>query len=194
MMTRILKQWLTVSAVTLTAVSIAGCTTCCGWPWYKPHCRSNAIPETYPLGSVNRAHYHTMETNGEAADFIIHRNEFVGYTAELTPYGKDHIVEIAARMSSAPFPVIIERMENNSDPELDEHRRNIIAQVLHNFGNTDADQRTFVSQSYGIGINSREAEFDYNRFMFSRGFGGGNFGGGFGGGGSNGGFGGGGGF
>ncbi len=173
-------------------MSIAGCSTY-GWPhWQKPHLRANAIPEAYPLGSVNRAHYHAMETNGEAADFIIHRNEFVGSTAELTPYGKDHIVEIGARMRSAPFPVIIERMENNADPELDEHRRNIIVQVLHNFGNSDSDQRTFVSQAYGIGINSQEAEFDYSRFMFSRGFGGGNFGGGFGGGGAGGGFGGGG--
>ena len=192
-MTRILKQWLTLSAVTLFAMSIAGCSYC-GWTHcHKPHCRSNAIPETYPLGSVNRAHYHTMETNAEASDFIFHRNEFVGSTAELTPHGKDHIVEVGARMRSAPFPVIIERMENNADPELDEHRRNIVAQVLHNFGNADAEQRTFVSQAYGIGINSREAEFDYYRFIFTRGFGGGgNIGGGFGGGGSAGGFGGGG--
>jgi hypothetical protein len=54
-----------------------------------------------------------METNGEAADFIIHRHEFVGKTAELTSDGKDHILELAARMRSTPFPVLIERGENN---------------------------------------------------------------------------------
>ncbi len=55
------------------------------------------VPDRYPLGSVNRAHYQTMEANAEAADFILHHNEFVGDTAELTPYGKDHILEIAAQ-------------------------------------------------------------------------------------------------
>jgi len=158
-----------------------------------------AIPDTYPLGSVNRAHYHTMETNGEAADFIFHRNEFVGSTAELVPYGKDHIVEVAARMRSAPFPVLIERSENNSDPELDAHRRRIVAQVLTDFGVPEADQRTIVSPSYGRGINSREGEYNYYQFLYSgynNGFGGGfgnggGFGGGFGAGGFGGAFGGG---
>lgn len=148
--------------------------------------RTLAIPDVQPLGSVVRAHYHTMQTNGEAADFILHRHEFVGRTAELTPLGKDHIVEIAARMRSTPFPVIVERSENNSDPELDAHRRNIVARILTDFGNGDAQQRTFVSRAYGRGLNSREAEIDSYRFLFSRGgFGnfGNNFGGGFGGGG-----------
>ena len=58
------------------------------------------VPDRYPLGSVNRAHYQTMEANAEAADFILHRNEFVGETADLTPYGKDHILEIAARAAA----------------------------------------------------------------------------------------------
>lgn len=152
-----------------------------------------AIPDVQPLGSVVRAHYHTMQTNAEAADFIFHRHEFVGKTAELTPRGKDHIVEVGARMRSAPFPVIIERSENNSDPELDAFRRNIVAQILADFGNPDAQQRTIVSPAYGKGLNSREAEVDYNRFIFTRGgFGnfGNNFGGGFGNGGGGGGFGG----
>lgn len=150
-----------------------GPTPCC-----LSHGRSMAIPDTYPLGSVNRAHYHVMQTNAEAADFIIHRNEFVEQSAELTPFGKDHIVEIAARARSAPFPVIVERSEHNSDPEIDEHRRNIVAQVLTDFGIPEADQRTIVAPAYGKGLNSREGEFDYYRFIFTRGFN--NFGGTFG--------------
>ncbi len=161
---------------------------CCGHHW-----RSYAIPDTYPLGSVIRAHTHTMQTNAEAADFILHRHDFVGQTAELTPAGKDRIAEIAARARSAPFPVLVERTEHNSDPELDEHRRRIIAQVLHDFGIPEADQRTFVAPTYGKAHNSLEGEFDYYQFIFSRGnngfngnggnsgFGGGGFGGGGGG-------------
>lgn len=147
------------------------------------HRRSMAIPDVEPLGSVVRAHYHTMQTNAEAADFILHDHEFVGNTAELTSSGKDHIVEIAARMRSAPFPVIVERSENNSDPELDAFRRDLVAQILTDFGNPDAQQRTFVSPAYGRGQNSRESEIDYYRFINSRGgFGnfGNNFGNGFG--------------
>jgi hypothetical protein len=116
-----------------------------------------------------------METNAEAADFIIHRSEFIGQSAELSPFGKDHIVEVAARMPSAPFPVIIERSEHNSDPELDARRRMIVAQILNDFGAPEADQRTIVAPAYGRGLNSREAEFDYFRFVFTRGFN--NFGG-----------------
>jgi hypothetical protein len=124
-----------------------------------------------------------MQTNGEAADFILHRNDFVADTAELTPDGKDKILEIAARMRSDPFPVLVERSENNSNPELDAFRRNLVAQVLFDLGNPDADQRTIVSTSYGPGFNSQQAESDYYQYLGSSGGNnGGNFGGGFGGG------------
>ncbi|MDP1796276.1 MAG: hypothetical protein Q8K78_02285, partial [Planctomycetaceae bacterium] len=113
--------------------------------------RSLAIQEEYPVGAVERAHFHQMQTNGEAADFILHRKDFVLSSAELTPDGKDKILEIAARMRSAPFPVIVERSENNSDPELDAHRRALIAQILTDCGNPDANNRTFVSPAYGLG-------------------------------------------
>src|SRR5690606_9879371 len=118
-----------------------------GFGWC--HRRSGAIPDTLPLGSTVQSHYQVMETNGEAMDFIIHQHEFLGETAQLTQDGKDHILEIAARMRSAPFPVVIERTWNNADPELDGHRRNLVAQVLTDLGNPDAQQRTVVATSYG---------------------------------------------
>lgn len=120
--------------------------------------RSNSIPETLPLGSTNRAWYQAMETNAEAADFIIYRLDFVGDTARLTPDGRDHIWEIAARMPSTPFPVIVERSENNSNPELDALRRQVVVAVLAGFGNADAEQRTVVSQTYGPGYTDLQAE------------------------------------
>jgi hypothetical protein len=143
----------------------------CGW-CYR---RSNAIPDTLPLGSTVRAHYQVMQTNGEAADFIFHRHEFVAQTSELTPDGKDHVLEVAARMRSAPFPVLVERSENNSDPELDAHRRNLIAQILTDLGNPDAQNRTVVSTAYGPGYNAMQAEPTYYQHVL-RGGGFGNFG------------------
>ncbi|MFG0336027.1 MAG: hypothetical protein ACF8TS_21925 [Maioricimonas sp. JB049] len=151
------------------------------------HKKSNAIPETLPLGSAVRAHYQVMETNGEAADFIFHRNDFVAETAELTPDGKDKILEIAARMRSTPFPVLIQRSENNSDPELDAIRRTLVARILTDMGNPDANQRTIVATPYGPGYNAIQAEPMYYRHVLSGGNGN-NFGqfGGFGGGGGGG--------
>jgi uncharacterized membrane protein YgcG len=182
-------------------VGISGC--CCGFPWLgSPSCtdrRSFAIPNTYPLGSTVRSHYHQMEMNGEAADFIIRRHEFVRNTAELNCSGKDHVMEIAARMRSAPFPVLVERSENNSDPELDQLRRNIVTQILSDFGNPDAATRCIVAPDYNKHLNGMEAEPDWYRWIgirsggLNNGFGGGGIGGsGFGL--SGGGFGGGGGF
>lgn len=146
--------------------------------------RSLSIPDKYPLGSVVRAHYHQMETNGEAFDFIIHRNEFIDFTGELNAFGLDHILEIAARARSAPFPILIERSENNSDPELDQHRRQMVALMLTQMGITNAQSRVVVSQSYAPGLNGDEAKDTYYRFLDNDddGNNGGNGGGGFGGG------------
>ena len=150
----------------------------CSSSWYSkcfPWCGKGyprgryAIPDVIPLGAVNRAHWHMMETNGEAADFVIYRHEFVDNSSELTPYGRDHIMEIAARMPSAPFPVLVQRSLNNADPELDHIRRDIVVRVLTDLGNQDADQRTVVSQPYSNGINSMEGEQDYGQFRQIRG-------------------------
>ncbi len=181
MMTHTARLWRnTIAAALLGAVT--GC--CCSTPghglpsWMRLQ-RTMAVPDVMPLGSITRAHWHMQETNGEAADFVIHRNEFVDNSSQLSPYGRDHILEIAARMPSAPFPVIVQRSPNNADPELDQIRRDIVVRVLTDLGNVDADQRVVVSQPYSDGINSMEGEFDYGRFRRSRNNGGLGFGGGF---------------
>jgi hypothetical protein len=89
-----------------------------------------------------------MEANAEAADFILHQNEFVGDTADLTAYGKDHILEIAARARSAPFPIIVERSENNATPAIDDRRRAAVSQFLMERGVNDALDRTVIAPAY----------------------------------------------
>lgn len=155
--------------------------------------RSNAIPDALPLGSTVRAHYEQMQTNAEAVDFIINDVEFIRESAALTPNGRDHILEIAARMPSSPFPVIVERSKNNADPELDAIRRDLVAQVLSDLGSPDANSRVFIATPYGPGFTGREAERTYYQHVLSGGQGFNNFGGGGGGGFGGGGFGGGGG-
>ncbi len=153
------------------------CFGCCGWT------RSLAIPDQYPLGAVTRAHLHQMQTNGEAADFILFQKDFVGQSAELTPDGKDKVLEMAARMRSAPFPVVIERTWNNADPELDAHRRNLVACILSDLGNADAATRVFVSPAYGPGKHSMDTLIEFWQYTYQgygMGMGMGGFGGGMG--------------
>jgi hypothetical protein len=140
------------------------------------HRRSNAVPDTFPLGKVSEAWYYEMETNAEAVDFVIHDLDFVGQTTELTSDGKDHVMEIAARMRAQPFPVIIERFPNNADPELDLARRNLVAQILTDFGSPDAQQRVVVAPSYTPGYTSRQAQATYWRHVMTNGNGNNNFG------------------
>ena len=230
--------WLAAGLTVLSLCTTPGCMPMWGQtqgqiPWW----RTNAIPDRYPLGSVVREPFHAMQTNAEAADFILHRCDFIAETSELSQSGRERVLEIAARMRSAPFPVLVEPSQHNFKTKigdikwnvqssgernaeieqreieeefqrllsenrqletehraLDTERRNTVAAVLSDLGNPDADQRTFVGQPYGRGITSMEGEFDYYRFIYSRGgFGGGNnSGGGFGGGGFGGGGGGGG--
>jgi len=164
----------------LRLAGLAAVAGCCGGGLGFPVWRSNAIPNRYPLGSVERAHFHTMQTNGEAGDFILYRHDFVGETAELNVDGRDHLTEIGARLQTTPFQFLVERSENNANPQLDAERRQMVALVLRDLGHPEADQRTFVSPAYGRGQTAMESEFDYFRYIFSRGgFGGTNGGGGF---------------
>lgn len=173
-------RWIAYGLQTVSLAAVG-----CGW--FRPL----GIPDRFPLGAVERAHFHTMQTNGEAGDFIMYQMDFVGDTPELNVDGRDHLNEIAARLQSTPFPVIVERTYNNANPQLDAERRQMVALVLHDLGNPDADQRTFVGPAYGRGQTSIESQIDYMRYIGSRGgFGGANAGGNNGTNNSNGGFGG----
>lgn len=163
-------RYLSVVATALVSILISGCTSsgasgcndCAGvsfklptvpnseWPWsdnYYPPTRY-PIPHVMPLGSIVRSHWHVMQENAEASDFVIYRNEFVGSTSELTPGGLDHIAEISARMPSTPFPVVVQRSMNNADPELDAVRWQLIVRLLADMGNFDAARRVFVAEPY----------------------------------------------
>jgi hypothetical protein len=178
-------HWRTAALAALCLSGISGCIkpTIQFVPTTLSMRRSLSIPDTYPLGSIPRAFYHQMETNGEAVDFVINRHEFIQSTAELNGYGQDHLMEIAARARSAPFPIIVERSENNSDPELDQHRRQVVTWILAEKGVPNASQRVVVSQAYDPGQNSRTAERAYYRFIYNNAANGGGGAGGGGGGG-----------
>jgi len=132
----------------------------CGW---HARCDCASAPCLYPLGAVNQAHYEAMQANGQAAAFTVHQFEFIGTTSELSSAGKDHLLEIAGRARSVPFPIVIERTDGNSNPTLDEHRRSSVAQVMLDLGIGDAAQRTIVAPVYWKELSSREPEIDAAR-------------------------------
>ncbi len=96
-----------------------------------------------------------MQVNGEAADFVISRGEFEANETTLTYAGRDHILEISARMRETQFPVLVE--PDGADPNLDTMRREMIATILNDLGNSDAEQRTLISRPYSDGMAATEA-------------------------------------
>ncbi len=157
-----------VAAAFLMASLAGGCCNPCGGPcgggfrlFNFPNHERNMIPNVFPLGSVMRSHIHAEQTNAEASDMIFNLVHFSGETPHLTPDGKDHLMEVAARMRSTPFPVLIERTPNNANPQLDAERRAVVARYLADLGNPDSDQRTIVATPYSRGVNSYEGEADY---------------------------------
>jgi hypothetical protein len=140
--------------------ALIGLCSGCGW---HAGCDCASTPRLYPLGAVNQAHYEAMQANGQAAAFTVHEFEFIGTSSELSPAGKDHLLEIAGRVRAVPFPIVIERSDGNSNPTLDEHRRASVAQVMLDLGIGDAAQRTIVAPAYGKEPIGREAEMDAAR-------------------------------
>ena len=156
-----------------------------------------------PLGSVTvDPFFQKQEQNGEASDFVVYEHEFVEGTNRLNAAGEDHLRQIAARLGEVPYPVIVEqssltaRSETihkfpvHNDPQLDLHRREVVARALELMGAPDAESRVVVGRSLTPGYQQFEATRAYNQAIGGGGGGGGGFGGGgggFGGGGGGGG-------
>jgi uncharacterized membrane protein YgcG len=177
-------------AIALAAMLVSGCQ-------HKQHQAQIPYDSVAPLGTISDDIWQKQEENGEASDFVIHESEFVGTTAKLNAAGEDHIKQIAVRMASTPFPVVIEtssmsvkesdeyKYPINGNDDLDMHRRNVIVKMLQAMHVQDADERVVVSPAFTPGFEGFEAYRAYTNGFMNRnnGGGGGGFGGGFGGGG-----------
>ena len=144
----------------LSIVILTGCLLsiaaigCCSTDECMTVYEDQGVPQMHPLGSVSYAHYHAMEANGEAADFVVHRSDFEPGSTDLSMAGRDHILEVGARMSGTPFPILIERSEMDSD--IDTKRRQMVVEILTQLGNADAEQRVLVSRPYSDGVRAAE--------------------------------------
>ena len=93
-------------------------------------------------------------------------------TAELTPGGKKHLMQIAVRLENVPFPVVIEESPHNGRPELDQARRRTIVEQLGRLGMLNAEERVVVANAFPEGYTGIESEGTYGGIIGS-GFGGG---------------------
>jgi hypothetical protein len=135
-------------------------------------CRSviegNPVDPPFALGQATDAFWDAQQSNAEAADFIFYDHDFHNETAELTPAGWDHLLQVAVRLPHVPFPVVIERYENNYKPALDAQRRHTVLAGLAQVGVIGVDQRVVIAPAFAPGITSEEAELAYSQSLLGR--------------------------
>lgn len=117
-------------------------------------CEDPSVPLAHPLGAVSYAHYAAMESNGEAADFVLSSGMFEPDSTDLNMGGRERLLEIGARMGGTPYPILV---EPDGVDELDARRRDLVVRVLSDLGNVDAEARTIVSRPYSDGMPGSEA-------------------------------------
>lgn len=132
-----------------------------------------AYDRPFPLGQVTDAHWETMQTNAEAADFIFYDHEFVGQTANLTPLGRKHLLSVALRLEHVPFPVVVEESPRGENPQLDAARRQTVIDQLAQLGldRQMLEARVVVAPAFTEGLSAIEGEAAYYRTLSDQTFG-----------------------
>jgi hypothetical protein len=112
-----------------------------------------AIPEP-PQETVHRF-FETQQAKAEADDFVFYRHEFYMDGKDLGPYGQYHLRLVANRISTVPFPILIQAVP---DAKLNESRRQTVILALKRAGLDDIDQRVIVGFPEAEGMSGEEAE------------------------------------
>lgn len=114
---------------------------------------SGAIPE--PAHTTVRRHFEMQAAKAEADDFVFYRHEFYMDGKELGPYGQYHLKLVASRLSTVPFPVLIQAVP---DPKLNEQRRATVVAALKRAGLDEIEPRVIVGFPEAEGMGGEEAE------------------------------------
>lgn len=176
-----MKLWMapgTRRATAIMLLAFAGCVNRHDRTFYNS---ANIPPPPAKPGYSVENMFRREEDNAEATDFILNEHDFEDReSVRLNDQGKLHLKNMAARMrSGARFPIIIERSQYSLDeraneedfnypihpnPELDNKRREAIAQVLTYLGVPQADCRVLVSVSPTPHLEGRQAIQNYGTF------------------------------
>jgi hypothetical protein len=108
-----------------------------------------------PLGHFVKSHFRTMVANGEIAQMVLYRYDFVDGHEFLNLHGRDQLVKIANAVSTIHAPIIIERTPDC--PQLAELRRQAILNVLVQNGVPITPERIVVGVPIPHGMSGVEA-------------------------------------
>ena len=138
-------------------------------------------PDYPPLGTQHDEIMMQQEINAEASKYVVYSHEFDdldknGPGWKLTPYGEDHVKQIAVNLQRGDeFPVVLERSEISIqegteleypvhfNEALDRKRRQMLVASLQALGVADADERVVVGPAFAEGITGTEASRAYGR-------------------------------
>lgn len=138
-----------------------------------------AIPA--PAGAHTLNYLNRQVDKAEADDFAIYYNEWLEGTTEFGPFGTTHFEQIARRLPSVAFPIVIQPVD---DKELNAARKVTVINLLAKAGIENAKDRVVVAYPTAEGLSGEQGERIYPQIFQGGGGAGGGFGGigGFGGG------------
>ncbi len=106
------------------ALTMAGTTVLVG---ILAACQNEPPITTVPLGTYDQSIYAKQVVEADKDDFVIYLEEWALDGSGLGPYGTQHLAEIAQRIASVNYPIVIETSRN---AEVDAAHRKFILEYL----------------------------------------------------------------
>ncbi len=120
----------------------------CMWGYPEEFCAP-------PMGHFVKSLFRTMVANGEIAQMVLYRYDFVDGHEILNLRGRDQLVKIANAVCTINAPIIIERTPEH--PELAEMRRQAVLNVLLQNGVPVTPERIVIGVPIPNGLSGVEA-------------------------------------
>jgi len=127
-----------------------------GWVWPTDRCADipcGAIPQ--PAGVYCCQWQNAQKFRAEQDKFVIYQYEWFQGGDHLGPDGRRHVEAIAQGLAAVPFPVIVEKSNDNT--KLDETRKQQVIATLTTLGAPDAERRVILGYSEAEGLAGTEA-------------------------------------
>jgi hypothetical protein len=119
--------------------------------------------EVQPHGSFVRRFQALQADKAEASDFVVFLNEWFEGGTQLGPFGVYHINQIAQRLPTVPFLVMV---QPQADSALNEKRRQVVVAALLGLGVADAETRVVIAYPDAEGIRYEDIERVWTHSLF----------------------------
>jgi len=131
--------------VLFIVIAVAGCHSC-------NDIAPGAIPQ--PNGTYACQWAHAEKARADQDKFVIYQYEWSADAGQLTPYGQQHLAQIAQGLPQVPFPVVI---EPSSDNRINELRRASVFNALASNGSQVTPDRVIFGRTEAEGLYGSEA-------------------------------------